>query len=298
MILPLCISFLGAICVGTSDFLSRLVSKNHSPLYTVLWCTGMGTVLFGGLLSLKGYDFTTEPLWIWEITFYAGMFHLAGLLSFYHALMRGPLKIASPLCSLSVLILAIEWHFLGLHLSLQAYSGIGLVMIGIWILAYFSKTQQQDYTPRHILITAAYALFAACCFATRFLLLQYYREDIEIMVGLFQSRTFAFIGALLIIGGLIVKDRLFSQKQRTHAPFNMMQNITLPFVQSFLENTGIALVLWISIGDYRVIGPAIFGCYSLVTLFWGRVFFKESLSKEILTGISVMLIGLVVMQLA
>ena len=273
---PILYAFLAAFLVGTGDFMSRFSSERRAPLYTVTWVKVMGAVLLFGILLYQNYEFPEQSLFLWGISALGGAMNVAALVCLYRALMRGPVAIAAPMTSIATLFLTIEWLIVGVMPAPFAYVGIALSVLGAMCVGYFGgKNNIQDMGVRHNLITAGFALSAAFFFSARLFLMQYFSEDLGAVNAFFQVRLFGTAVALVILFMLAQKGKISLPKK---GDFHFKYDVAIPAAQGIMETLGILFLLLASVGDYRVTAPAIFTLFSVVTIFWSMLVFKEKLA--------------------
>lgn len=290
---PLILALTSAFFVGTADFLSRFSSQRRNVLYPILWVMAGGTFILGVHLILEGHDFTLQPLWLYGVTALAGGFNVLALLSLYTALRIGPVAIASPLCSLAAVFLGLEWFVMGVYPSSMAYYGIFCAIMGAMIVSFFGKSNPLHYTRQDVLNTIFLSLACAVFFSLRLFLLQYYQDDLGVMNGLFQVRCFGLAICVLLALYYSLKGRSVIPDYRS---LSFKYDIIFPFIQSLLETFGILFLLMASVGEFRVTAPAIFSCFSAVTVLWSVLVFKEKIGIGRMIGIGVLIAGIVIIQ--
>lgn len=293
---PILYAFLAAFLVGTGDFMSRFSSQHRAPIYTVTWVKVMGGLVLFCLLFYQNYDFPEQSHFLWYMTALAGCMNVVALLCLYRALMRGPISIAAPMTSVATLFLTLEWLVVGVIPAPFAYLGIFLSVIGAMCVGYFGcKNNSDDLGTKHNIVTALFALGAAFFFSARLFIMQYYIEDLGAVNALFQARFFGAIIALIILFVLFAKGKISLPKK---GDFIFKYDVAIPALQGIMETMGILFLLMASVGDYRVTAPAIFSTFSVVTIFWSIMIFKEKVSIGRWCGIAILLTGVVLMEAA
>jgi drug/metabolite transporter (DMT)-like permease len=287
-------ALIAAICVGTSDFLSRFTSGKYSSLYPAVWVTGIGSAFLAGILYFQGYEFFMLDNVTLGMMGIAGFLNLLSLILFYHALYRQPISIASPICTLSTAFLAIEWAIFGIELAMPVYIGMILSVSGAGLIGFFSDKTNATFTFKHNLITAMFALCAAVCFSLRLFILQHYVPTVGAAESLFYARFFSFFIAIIILIYCMKRNKIKLPKIRG---FNLLHDGGIPIIQGLCETVGILLLLNASVGQYRVIAPAIFTCYCLVTIILSVIFLQERLKLGRIIAIFILLLGVVIMQI-
>ena len=293
-LLPLILASTAAFFVGTADFLSRFSSQRRNVLYPVLWVMAGGTFILGVQLISEGHDFTAQALWLYGITALAAGFNVLALLLLYKALRIGPVAIASPLCSLAAVFLGLEWFVMGVYPSLIGYYGIFCAIIGAMIVGFFGKSNPLHVTRQDVMKTILLSLASAIFFSLRLFLLQYYKNDLGAINGLFQVRCFGLIICLLMVAYYNIKGESVIPHYRS---LSFKYDIIFPFMQSLLETFGILFLLMASVGEFRVTAPAVFSCFSAVTVLWSAFVFKEKIGIARIFGIGILIVGIIIIQL-
>lgn len=112
---------LGAVLLGT---MAQLLLKAGT--------TAVGSFAFTGAnLIPVGWQLATQPLILGGIFAYG-----LSLIVWIMALSRVPVSVAYPLVSIGYVLTAIAaWHFLGESVSVMRIAGIGVIILGVVIVA-------------------------------------------------------------------------------------------------------------------------------------------------------------------
>lgn len=291
-------AFLAAFLVGTSDFLSRLNRHALRPLHITVFVMGGGAVfLYICLTYFLERNIFDVPLSLWYVGIVAGLVNFLAVLTLYTGLNRGPVAVVSPLSSTSTLFLAFEWFLVGFSLELFILFGIFLSVIGVIFVGYEKKGNdlEQGYSRNYLLLSAVCGLLAAIFFASRTFTIQNFMAEAPVIESLFIVRLFAFtFGISWSLLELIYQRKSISDSFKNAKPLNYLIVLT----QSILESSGIFLLIYFAVGEYRVVVPAIFSVFFVVTILWSVIFLKETLSKIRMSGIAILLLGVLIMQIS
>ena len=277
--IPIIHALCAAFFVGTGNFLVRFSAAKRAPIYTVAWVMVFGTIALGSLLIYRD-QFTFIQSWdVTLLIIIASFSSFFALICLFRSLTWGPIYLAAPLAETGTVWLALEWLLMGVNIGFYGYIGLIVAVIGVMFISYCSKRVRKSYDPKYYYRTAFFALLAGFFFALRLFILQICSEDIGILNGLFQIRFFGIFITVVFLLFLLTKKRINLPKK---GDFHWRCDVIIPFSQVALETIGFILLLYASIGDYRVIAPTIYTSLSIVTIFWSMIFFSERLSLYVL----------------
>ncbi|MEM6602451.1 MAG: DMT family transporter [Pseudomonadota bacterium] len=294
--LPIIYGLLAAFLIGTSDFLSRFSAAKRSSVYPVMWVAFMGSLILWAYTSyFQDYNFAAQEAHIYFATALSGVLNVVALICLYRAIARGPVAVASPFVSSSTVFIVVIWFFMGVQPTIYNYLGMLLSVVGAITIGYFNKQKDTGHDTIHICQTAALSLIAAICFAVRLFLLQYFTEDIGADNALLQVRFFGLVAILIYALYLTFKGNIIFPTQQD---FKFRQDVLIPAAQGVFETLGVLLILIASVGDYRVTVPAVFASFSIVTVTWSVLIFKEKISIGRMIGIMILISGVVIIEIS
>lgn len=249
---------LGATFIGVSDCVARVTAKQVSMNLLLAAVMGLSTVALTVWMFITG----AWPQWhayAWTASALSGGLNLLALGLLYTALVRGPVSVASSATSsFSVMLVAVN-ALAGAPFVWQQGAAIGLVFIGIVMLARRGRSEG-DFDAGHLRITALLGLAAAAVVAARMFLAQEAGDILGAMQSLYLNRAFALVGVVVLLFVDVTRGR----KQAW--PRGAM--VWLVLIQAALETLALGSFLIGSAGDGRIgasIGFSSFAAISAIT---------------------------------
>jgi|GEM_PF-3918482 len=293
MPIEIILSICAAFFVGTSDFLVKMRTRQRHVLNALLSMSFLGTIFFGlyGIITQHDIFFIPDFQTLMLLAA-AGIINILALLCLYVGLSRGPVSVTAPLVTLSALFLAIKWFFMGVTLSFYGYVGAIIAILGAIMLGF--KTKKDDYSHRHILISAGLGLLAGFLFSSRLFIMQLISNQMHHSIVLTQARLFGLLFTLSVIAVYYCKNIKILPKLDD---VTFKNDLMYPFLQALLGSLGMILLMIASRGAYLVIGPTIFSVNAGFAILWSAIIFKEKITLQRILGFIVILTGITLLKI-
>ena len=246
---------LGATFIGVSDCVARVTAKQVSMNLLLAAVMGLSTIALTVWMVVTG-AWPTWDAYAWTASALSGGLNLLALGLLYTALVRGPVSVASSATSsFSVMLVAIN-ALAGAPFVWQQGAAIGLVFIGIVMLAQRGR-REGDFDGGHLRMTALLGLAAATVVAARMFLAQEAGDILGAMQALYLNRAFALAGVIV----LLASDGVRGRKQNW--PTGSM--VWLVLIQATLETFALGSFLIGSAGDGRVGASIGFSSFAVIS---------------------------------
>ncbi len=263
----------GALLIGASDCIARVTARQVSSSILFFIIMGLSLVALTIWLAIFGQWPQWHP-WAWLASALSGVLNLVALYFLYRALARGPVAVASPAASTFTVLLVLLNIASGEAWSWLQIAAMVIVFIGVAMLARPAKA---DSTSSHIdaqwlRITAAYGLAAACTVSLRMFLAQEAGEILGAMHALYLNRLFALLGAIVLIGFLLIRQ------QQLAYPRGSLRKLV--FLQAIFETGALGAFLLGSAGEGRISASIGFAAFAAATTLFARIWLKEAIGLQ------------------
>lgn len=259
----LALGLIAALMWGLHDICVRFVSQSAPLMASLLTVLVAGTVFHLGLMGWSG-GFAPLPGPVLGLAAASGVAFLVASLGLYGAFQRGPVRLVAPIIA-SFPILSVAWAALrGAEVSAAQWGAVGLVVIGVSLVAALAGDDQGDTPPKGR--TILYAAVASMGFASTFALGQMAAAQASEMPVTLVTRAVAIV---LLIAGMAA----------LRLPF-WAGRAALPILIAMGVADGIALLCVLSAGhlpdaQYASVASSTFGLLTIV-LAW--LFLRERMS--------------------
>lgn len=275
-----------AICWGIGDFaittLARYTGSARSLLYIQIFSLISWIALLGVFAKPGGGEAN-----VWLIAVLAGIFHVFGLVMTYRAFEIGTLSFVSPIASSFAIVTALLMVISGSAPPPIALAGTFLLVAGVAVVSR-STTHDGPVTLKGV----PQAICSALGFGVMFWIIDLYvSKPLGYVYPLIVLKTMATVYA----GAMVVMSR--GEAPAEKRPLSTL--VGLAAVAAVLD-TG-AWVAWLlGIGKGGLNGAvvtALASLFSAVTVLLAWIFLKERLSKMQWLGVSVILVGVLLVSL-
>lgn len=278
----LTLGLIAALCWGLHDITIRYLSRTVPLLAALLTVLIIGALFQAFVLvgTQSGFALSKTGL---AYSFAAGLCFLIASLGLYYAFERGPVRLVAPTIASYPILSMIFAAWAGRDIAPLDYAAVGLIVLGVGIVAALSDDDAGNYPP--IGATLALALVSAIGFASTFKLGQLAATvDGEIATTLVTRLTALVLLALIITGW---RKPAFPGL-RALAPLAAMGVLD-----------GIALLAVISAADlanpeYASVASSVFGMLTVI-LAW--LFLKERMQAVQWFGCLIAFVGIAYLAL-
>jgi drug/metabolite transporter (DMT)-like permease len=280
-----------ALSWGSSDFISRFVSRKLGPLRAVFFMQAWGFLLLTCVLfPLHGgghlFDGSGWHAWAWGVL--AGVINAFAMLALYHSFAVGRLSIVAPVSAsypaLTVLLALIS----GESLSTIRYAGIGATVLGVVLVA---RGESATAKPSQQIGPASsggllWALAAACGFGVLFWLL-----GVHIIPA---TGAFAAVWLIRATGALLTLAILLLKRSPVRLPGG---TATVQTAGMGVLDTGAFLLSNLGMQLEQVSIISVLGSlYGAVTVGLAALFLRERVGRLQWCGILLIFVGIFFMS--
>lgn len=256
----LTLGLIAALCWGLHDITIRYLSKSVPLLGALFLVLLVGAGFQVSVVLVQGESMALSPHALW-LSIGSGVAFLVASLGLYFAFERGPVRLVAPAIASYPILSMLFAAWSGAEVSALDALAVGLIVLGVSAVAYFSDDSDTVYPPMGP--TLVLSLISAIGFASTFKLGQL----AAVSGGEISTTLVARLTALLLLGGLILVVR---------APVRLGGRAILPLaIMGVLD--GIALLSVISAAglpnpEFAAVASSTFGMLTIV-LAW--LFLKE-----------------------
>jgi drug/metabolite transporter (DMT)-like permease len=278
-----------AVCWGIGDFaittLARYTGSARSLLYIQIFSLISWVALLGVFPKPNGAEAN-----VWLIAVLAGVFHVFGLVTTYRAFEIGTLSFVSPIASSFAIVTALLMVISGSAPPPIALTGTFLLVAGVAVVSR-STAHDGPVTLRGV----PHAICSAIGFGVMFWIIDLYvSKPLGYVYPLIVLKTMA----TLFAAASVLKSR--SAPEEVSAAKPTLAKLAGIAVVAALLDTG-AWIAWLfGIGKGGLNGAvvtALASLFSAVTVLLAWIFLKERLSKMQWLGVSVILVGVLLVSL-
>lgn len=286
MLLSLLLGLGSSFCWGTADFFGGLQSRRLPALAVVFWSQLIGGAALGLLLLLLGGAPTGASI-LWGLV--GGLSGCIALIVFYHGLSIGMMSIISPIASCGAMVPIVVAFAYGEVPSLVTTAGIGIALVGIVLVSLQPQTsdgfqQPLSFTGKHL----ALALGAALGFGLFFVFVDLGSEgeDLAPLWVIAAARLSSLIAMSVVF--LVTRQRV---PWPARGQFGQISSIGL------LDTTANVLFGFASLQGNLAVAAVLSSLYPVTTILLSYRFLDERLTKFQLSGVVLVLVGIVTLTL-
>ncbi|MBK5941007.1 DMT family transporter [Halochromatium roseum] len=277
-------AFFHASRLAVTKHLSLTLSVRALTLYV-----NLASLLVTLPLIVWHHDFPFEDRVYLQVVLLGGLLSGLGGWALNVAIHRSEVSLVGPILTLTpAFVIIIEWLLTGALPGALGFLGIGLLVIGSYILA-LSHEQEDWHRPLLRLVTnpgSAFTLTAAACFATASTL---GRIGIERSDPLSFAVMVAIVNPIVLLTLFSVQDRRFYREVLPPQLARQARPLLLLGVLFALMRIADQIALSMTLASYAMAVKRTAGMFSVLI---GRWYFGEGRTRAKLIGSAVMLIGL------
>jgi drug/metabolite transporter (DMT)-like permease len=268
---------------GVSDFMAARAVRTLGVTLTIVYLQVIGILSFGVVLALVG-DLPQLALPTWAGLFGISLFNSAGAFFIYRAYMVGTVSLVAPIVSsYGVITLALAVLFSGEQPTQIAIGGALITVFGVILVSMIppDRTGATQLSLRGI----PAALGAMLSFGIYLWAIDLVIADTGVLLPVMTGKI---TDMLLAIGLLFVRRRPFIRPSRG-LWWRIIAVSTLNSIGFLAYNIGVTMA------DAAIVGP-ISSLASPVTILLAWLFFRERLSRIQWAGVTIILIGVILIS--
>jgi drug/metabolite transporter (DMT)-like permease len=265
-----------ALSWGSADFLARLSGRRVGAVATTLGMLGSSTLL----LTLWIWYSGTPLVWDREAGIYvliAGSGVMAATLTFYAALTRGPVSVASPLIASYPAFVIVGAAFLGVLPTPIQWLAIVITMVGLWVICHAGAADARGGTP--ITMTVLLGLLSAMLFGVTVLAAR------EAVVVLGQTQT---VWLVRVVAVVILVPYVVLTRSSARIPFAWWPVIA---VMGILDVCAYLALLFGSVGRGAPLAAVTSAAFTVITLVLAWGFLRERIGPRQWLGVGLVVTG-------
>jgi len=276
-----------AICWGFGDFAITTLARYVGTARCLLFIQIFSLLSWIVLLGVFPHSFDAGPQ-VWIAAVLAGVFHVGGLVLTYRAFEIGTLSFVSPIASSFAIVTALLMVIAGSAPPPMALAGTVLLVAGVAVVSR-STSHDGPVTLRGV----PHAIGSAIGFGVMFWIIDaYVNKPLGYVYPLILLKTMATLYAVAMVMQARKKPEEIAE-----APPSREKIVGIAIIAALLDT--MAWVAWLFGNQTKnaAVVTALASLFSAVTVLLAWIFLKERLSRMQWIGVSVILVGVLLVSL-